>query len=110
MVIATRILKLRRSGSHLDIPVRLFAPVRQGTDWSCKFEIGCPEGTLTMTAKGIDAVQALHLALQMIGAFLYSSDHHASGNLMWQEEGRGYGFPVTSGIRDMLIGDDKNLF
>jgi hypothetical protein len=110
MVIATRTLKLRRPGGNLEIPVRLFAPERQNADWSCKFEIGWPDGTLTMAAKGIDAVQALHLALQMIGAFIYSSDHHTSGDLMWQEQGKGYGFPVTSGIRDLLVGDDRDLF
>ena len=29
---------------------------------------------------GVDAVQALELAMKMIGAFIYTSDHHASGN------------------------------
>ena len=62
-----------------------------------------------MEAMGVDAVQALELALKMIGAFVYATDHHASGNLMWLEPGRGYGFPVTNNIRDLLIGDDKTL-
>lgn len=109
MVIATRLLTLRRPGTNIEIPIRIFAPQQKLGDWSCKFEIGWPDGTLSMDAGGVDAVQALQLALQMIGAFIYSSDHHASGKLMWQEPGKGYGFPVTSGLRDMLIGDDKKF-
>jgi hypothetical protein len=55
-------------------------------------------------------VQALELALRTIGAQIYASDHHASGKLMWLEPGKGYGFPVTSNLRDLLVGDDKDLF
>jgi hypothetical protein len=62
-----------------------------------------------MAAGGVDAVQALDLAMRMIGAQIYASDHHASGKLMWLEPGKGYGFPVTKGIRDLLTGDDRNL-
>ena len=41
-----------------------------------------------MEAMGVDAVQALELAMKMIGAFIYTSDHHASGNLMWEAPGQ----------------------
>jgi hypothetical protein len=40
-----------------------------------------------MNARGFDSVQALELALRMIGATLYASDHHKSGNLMWMTPG-----------------------
>src|SRR5262245_33195455 len=109
MLIATRVLKLRRTAGDIDIPVRIFAPEQEGASWSCKFEVDWPDGTLRMASGGVDAVQALHLALQLIGAQLYASDHHALGKLMWFEPGKGYGFPVTGGIRDMLIGDDRTL-
>jgi hypothetical protein len=62
-----------------------------------------------MEAMGVDAVQALELALKMIGALIYTSDHHAAGNLMWEAQGKGYGFPVSRTIRDLLVGDDKIL-
>jgi hypothetical protein len=52
-------------------------------------------------------MQAVLLALQMIGAVLYTSDYHKSGKLFWEKPGRGYGFPVPSNLQDMLIGDDK---
>jgi uncharacterized protein DUF6968 len=58
---------------------------------------------------GVDAVQALELALRLVGTFIYTSDHHASGHLMWQAAGEGYGFPVTNSIRDMLVGEDKKF-
>ena len=51
-------------------------------------------------------MQALYLALQVIGAELYTSDAHRAGELVWQQEGRGYGFPVPRGMEDLLIGDD----
>ncbi len=109
MLIATRVLKLRRNTGDIEIPIRIFAPKHEGTSWSCKLEVDWPDGTLTMAAGGVDAVQALELALNIIGAQIYASDHHASGKLMWLEPGKGYGFPVTHNIRDMLVGDDKKL-
>ena len=62
-----------------------------------------------MPIGGVDSVQALDLALRAVGAQLYASDHHASGNLVWEEPGKGYGFPVTNNIRDLLVGDDKRF-
>jgi hypothetical protein len=109
MLIATRVLRLRRTIGDIEIPVRIFAPKQEATSWSCKFEVDWPDGTLTVPAGGVDAVQALHIALQLIGAMIYTSDHHASGKLMWLEPGKGYGFPVTNNLRDLLVGDDKGL-
>ena len=109
MMIATRVLKLRHAGDEVEIPIRIFAPQAQPVDWLCRFEIDWPDGVLAAGAMGIDAVQALELALKMIGALIYASDHHASGKLMWLEPGKGYGFPVTSGIRALLVGEDKGL-
>jgi hypothetical protein len=108
-LIATRVLKLRRPAGDIEIPIRIFAPERQAVDWACGFEVDWPDGRLVMAAKGIDAVQALELALKMIGAQIYASHHHASGNLMWLEPGKGYGFPVTNSMRDLLVGDDKKF-
>ncbi len=109
MVIATRVLKLRRIAGDIEIPIRIFAPREEDASWKCDFEVGWPDGALTMAAGGVDAVQALDLALKMIGALIYASDHHASGKLEWLEPGKGYGFPVTRGIRDLLVGDDRTM-
>jgi hypothetical protein len=109
MVIATRVLKLRRGLAEIPVPIRIFGPQRQAVDWACHFEIDWPDETITLDAMGVDAIQALELALKMIGALIYTSDHHASGTLMWEAPGKGYGFPVSRNIRDLLVGDDKTL-
>ena len=107
MVIATRVLKLCQPTGHIDIPIRIFAPQRRGDNWICRFEIDWPDEMVALDAGGVDSVQALELALRMIGAFVYTSDHHEAGNLMWEAPGQGYGFPVPNTIRDLLIGEDQ---
>jgi hypothetical protein len=108
MIIAQRKLQIHPPGeAGIDIEVRLFAPVFIGPDWSCRFEIDWPESTRAMSIHGIDAMQALILALQVIGAELYTSRYHKDGTLAFLESGGGYGFPVSVGLRNLLIGDDK---
>lgn len=106
MIISTRELKLITKGRELKIMVRLFAPKRDRTAWSCRYEIDWPDGLRAVEARGVDSMQALILALQMIGAELYTSNFHKSGELAWTEPSRGYGFPITRNLRDLLVGDD----
>ena len=110
MVIATRVLKLRQGPGEIPVPIRIFAPEQRDIDWACRFEIAWPDDATTMEAMGVDAVQALELALKMIGAFIYASDHYESGNLIWEAPGQGYGFPVPNTIRDLLVGEDKKYY
>jgi len=108
MLIAERVMKMRATGRTIDIPIRIFAPERSsGGSWSCRYEIDWPDGRWTMNAGGIDSVQALFLALQMIGSELYTSGYHNAGDLYFESPGRGYGFPVAATLRDRLVGDDK---
>ena len=53
-----------------------------------------------MNAGGADSVQALDIALRMIGAEIYTSDYHKFGNLFFEAPSRGYGFPVPATMRD----------
>jgi hypothetical protein len=106
MLIATRTLRLRQP-ANTEIAIRIFAPVQESNSWSCKIEVDWPDGTVALPIGGVDSIQALDLALRVVGAQLYASDHHASGNLVWEEPGKGYGFPVPTNIRDLLVGDDK---
>jgi hypothetical protein len=106
-MIATRTLKLQRDGDAIDIGIRIFAPRASGRDWSCRFEIDWPDGRLSRGAYGVDSMQALVLALQMIGADIYTSAYHKSGQLMFEAPGRGYGFPVPASIRHLMVGDDR---
>jgi hypothetical protein len=109
MIIATRSLVLHEKNRNVEIPIRIHAPERAEVDWICRFEIEWPEGRVERWGAGSDAVQSLVIALQMIGAEIYANRHHESGHLAWLAPGRGYGFPVTNNIRDLLVGDDKKF-
>jgi hypothetical protein len=58
---------------------------------------------------GVDAVQALLIAMRMIGAQLCTSDAHESGQLSCPGSRGGFGFPVSLTLRDLLVGDDKTF-
>ena len=107
MEIATRTLTLRDGDHNVDIPIHIFAPKEQKPRaWSCHYEIGWPEGKEARDAWGCDSTQAIVLTLQAIGADIYTSTYHKSGNLFHEVPGRGYGFPVPASLRDILVGDD----
>jgi hypothetical protein len=108
-MIATRLLRLNHKGAYVKIPVRVFAPEKQGPAWSCRYEIEWPHGKRTSAVVGADSMQALLFAMQIIGAEIYSSDYHKSGHLMWDAPGSGYGFPLTQNLRDLLTGDDARF-
>jgi hypothetical protein len=110
MLIAMRILKLRDAAGNVEIPVRIFAPEEADGSWSCRYEIEWPDRKWSSAAGGFDSMQAIALALQTIGAVIYTSDYHKSGKLMWERAGEGYGFPVLHGARDLLVGDDRKFF
>ena len=55
-------------------------------------------------------VQAINLAMSMVGADLYGSPYHEAGTLMFEGPGTGYGFPVAPDYRENLIGDDRLSF
>ena len=109
MIIATRTLTVQDNGIDRDIPIRIYSPERAAVDWICRFDIGWPEGKAERWGAGVDAVQALLMAMQMIGAEVYTSAYHESGRLSWLAAGTGYGFPVTNNMRDLLVGDDERF-
>jgi hypothetical protein len=109
MIIATRLLELRTGASSLQFAVRLFKPEEQDGGWSCRYEIDWPKGKKISSATGSVSVQAIVAALQKIGIELYTSDSHRSGHLTWHGSRKGYGFPVTANVRDLLQGDDALL-
>ena len=106
-MIATRLLMLRNGNSEVQIPIRIFAPEKTTHgSWSCRYEIDWPDKKHALDVGGFDSAQAIVLALQLIGAEIYSSSYHQSGNLFWDAPGKGYGFPVVPTYRDLLQGDD----
>jgi hypothetical protein len=106
MIVASRFLKLRLSEKDVDVEVRIFSPRADQDHWACDYEIDWPEGMRKGAAYGYDSVQALHSALNLVGAELYTSDYHKAGKLASVDSWKGYGFPVPKNIRDLLIGDD----
>jgi hypothetical protein len=104
--IVSRHLKLNRNGAVIDVPVSISWPLLDQHTWTCGWIIDWPDRQRVNVGSGIDAIQALMHALQMVGSEIYSSDEHRSGQLVWTDGVRGYGFPVPNGIRDLLIGDD----
>ena len=107
MVIASRILTLRVRSGTVEIPIKVYAPeCEKPRVWRCRYDIGWPEGKHSFAAYGVDSMQAAVIALGTIGAEIYSSNYHKSGDLWWDAPGNGYGFPVAPSIRDLLQGDD----
>ncbi len=107
MIIASRTLKLRKVGGEIEISIKVFAPeCHKDGAWECRYEVAWPEGLRSYAGWGADSVQALLITLGMIGAELYSSNYHKSGDLFWDKPGNGYGFPVAPTLRDLLQGDD----
>ena len=107
MLVATRILKLRQPDGVTDIPVRIYMPQQEASGaWGCRFEIDWPDSLSRKTIFGVDAIQSLVLALQMIGFEIYTSDYHEADELYFDTPGEGYGFPVMPPYRDLLQGED----
>jgi hypothetical protein len=75
-------------------------------DWRCPYQkLGLGHGHVKC-GYGVDPVQALFQALQMIGAELYCSEEYEAGRLRWDcgATKGDLGFPVPENIRDVLPG------
>jgi hypothetical protein len=111
MIIARRQLLIVEKGKKTPVSIQLKTPRESASNhWVCDYEIGWPEGTHKLAGHGADAMQALIIALQMIGAELYASAYHKNGSLRSEDQKGGYGFPVAANCRDLLVGEDKTYF
>ena len=71
-------------------------------DYYCPYQILGLGNERVRRAGGVDAVQALELALKMIGTDLYTSKESQSGELSWSGGKKGdLGFPVPDVLRDL---------
>jgi hypothetical protein len=75
--------------------------------FSCEFSIDWPTGVQQGKFHGLDSVQALLLSLKMVAFYLYHSDFHKEGRLVWEKLGDGYGFPLSHSFQDLAQGADK---
>lgn len=109
MMIASKKLYFNDNGIEIAILICIHLPQHHGDSWSCAYRIEWPDRTINMDAYGNNAFQAILLAMQMIGAEIYASEYHESGKLRTDGITKGYGFPVTKNLRDLLIGEDIDL-
>lgn len=107
--IAQRSLTVDAGGSPQVVPVTIYLPRASGDDWCCAYEIGWPSKPRRYEAYGVDSVQAILLAMQMIGAELYFARPAGVQELKWLEKNGGFGFPLASSIRDLAVGDDRSI-
>ena len=72
-------------------------------DYYCPYQIvGIGNGRV-LHAGGIDSIQAILLALKMIGADLYTSEAAKAGSLRWKGGEKGdLGFPVPEVLKTII--------
>ncbi len=109
VIVASRTLTMLVDGSEVEVPVTIYAPTDKMDHWRCEFEIGWPDKTKVGRGYGLDAVQALLIALQTIGIQLYTSAAHKQGKLKLDEPHGGYGFPPNAAMRELYEGLDRFL-
>lgn len=87
-VIATRELQLRDPSGSVLIEVGLPRSGSDKRDWICPFRIsGLGRGDILRYAAGIDGMQAMMLAFDIIGSYIHTSQAFRHGRLFWLEQG-----------------------
>lgn len=104
-----RTLTVNAKEGRQTLTVRIFRPMVAQASWECPWQIEWPDRTRTNSGHGVDSMQAVLHAMQMVGSELYASEEHRSGHLTWKEGYSGYGFPVPARIRDLLLRDDARF-
>ena len=109
-MIGTRTLFIDGEQGRQDVVISLTNPEPDGERWVCRYTIGWPDRPQRREVRGADGLAAVHSALMMIGLDINSSSYHRAGRLKWMEPWVGYGFPVPKDARDLLAGQDKELY
>jgi hypothetical protein len=100
--IATRTLSV--GGKQVTVVIEKPEEFPEGDNFYCRYQItGIGNGRVRY-AGGVDAVQALQLALKMIGAELYTSQEAKTKQLSWEaaQSPSDLGFPVPDSVKDLL--------
>jgi hypothetical protein len=64
--------------------VRIFAPEPSENDWQCEYQIQWPGYERTRRAFGVDAWQALQLAMYIVPSQIFSTDDFKQGRIgLW---------------------------
>lgn len=107
-VIAERKFRLKSDASVV-ITARVYRPLMDGDDFRCDYSIDWPGKSENGKAFGVDSVQALLLAIQRVGVDVYCSDYVKNSDMIWLEEGRGFGLVLPSNLADLYRGDDPPI-
>jgi hypothetical protein len=99
--IATRELQVK--GKKAMVVIGKPEKFSEGDDYYCPYQIVGLGNELVRYAGGADAVQALELALKMIGSDLYTSPEAQAKQITWVggEKPGDLGFPLPSSIADL---------
>jgi len=94
-VLAERQLDLNTNGRNSLVKVLLGVPRRipDSADFYCPYQIVGLASEAVCYAEGVDAAQALYLAMEAVGTVLSSTPEARSGRLTWYGD-RMLGFPV----------------
>jgi hypothetical protein len=103
MIIAERTLNLDYGDRKIGISLSL--PELDDGSWFCTYAIQWPDGERSVKVGGVDSMQALVCAMQLLGAEIYASNYHKAGRLSLEGQS-GYGIPVPRHFRADLVGDD----
>jgi hypothetical protein len=105
-IIATRELALA-SGKKVSVIIGKPKKIPDNGGYYCPYQIVGMGKEKVRYAGGVDGVQSLLLALEMIGADLYTSKEAKAGTLSWDGGGNGnLGFPVPDVLRDLVPNSD----
>jgi hypothetical protein len=83
----------------LEVPCRFFSPVADGDDFRCRYWIEAGAASRSRDAWGVDAVQALLLAMTAAHTDLLMWREQEGKTVRWLE-GEGLGLPGAEIIRD----------
>lgn len=93
-----RTYRMRVADAVEPFPVRWFRPVCNGEAWVCDYEIAWPEKPAVRRGIfGVDAVQALQLAMNIVAVELYTADPA----VFWWEPDDVLGLPVPPAVADL---------
>jgi hypothetical protein len=85
-------------GDSASVVLRFLRPQPDGNDYRCTYQITWPDRERSAYGMGIDAVQALLLAMQMAHVYLLASPEYKAGALRYLGE-RDLGLPLPLGSR-----------
>ena len=108
--IAVRKLIIRNNDGEVsgEVELRILMPIEAGDDFSCRYEIHWQGRVKISDVLGVDAVQALLLALQRLASEMYFSDEYKTGRLEWMG-GNNLGLPLPAGLEPPNFSSTNSL-